>query len=212
MKKQILSIILAVCMVIALVPQAAFAAEAGRTYTALAGTGEKDSNEGYVKLLDGRTDTKWCVTSFSDAYIIFKTSTAVKASGYTITTADDNEKFPGRNPKNWILYGCNDYNASSDSGSWKLIHNVSNDTVLQDKNKTEYHFVFEKTNTAYQYYKLQITEIQSGSVMQMSEFALTDCDHIWESTLIPATLQHRGIKQQPVQRAKSRKIQRRLCR
>ena len=151
MRKRILSLLLAVCMVCALVPQAAFAAEAGGSYIPIAGTGEKDSNEGYGKLLDGRTDTKWCVTSFDDAYIIFKTSTAVKASGYTITTADDNEKFPGRNPKNWILYGCNDYNESSGSGNWKLIHNVSNDTVLQDKNKTEYHFVFEKTNTAYQY-------------------------------------------------------------
>ena len=56
---------------------------------------------------------------------------------------------------------------------------MTNDTVLKDVNNTTYNFVFDKTETAYQYYKLEITSIQSGDVMQMSEFALTDCNHSW---------------------------------
>ena len=191
MKKRILSIMLAICMVLTLVPQAAFAAEAQVNYIPIAGT-VRIGNERYGMLLDGDTNTKWCVNDFNDAYIIFQTSSAVNVSGYIITTGDDNEKNPGRNPKNWILYGCNDYDESSVSGSWEEIHSVVNDTVLQDKNKTGYHFVFDKTNTAYEYYKLQITEIQSGSVMQMSEFALIDCDHNWVSTTKPATCTEQG--------------------
>ena len=191
MRKRILRIMLAICMVITLVPQAAFAAEAQVNYIPIAGT-VRIGNERYGMLLDGDTNTKWCVNDFNDAYIIFQTSSAVNVSGYIITTGDDNEKNPGRNPKNWILYGCNDYDESSVSGSWEEIHSVANDTVLQDKNKTGYHFVFDKTNTAYEYYKLQITEIQSGSVMQMSEFALIDCDHNWVSTTKPATCTEQG--------------------
>lgn len=148
MKRRILSIVLTLCMVITLVPQAAFAAEAQVNYIPKAGT-VKSGNERYGMLLDGDTNTKWCVNDFNDAYIIFQTSSAVNVSGYIITTGDDNEEYPGRNPKNWILYGCNDYDESSVSGSWEEIHSVANDTVLQDKNKTGYHFVFDKTNTAY---------------------------------------------------------------
>ena len=178
MKKRILSIVITFCMVLALVPQMVFAAGAGNPYIYKEGTAGAGESEGPGMLIDGAGNTKWCVTNFSSAYIIFETSSAVNVSGYSITTGNDNAENKGRNPKNWKLYGCNNYTGSG-TGTWEEIHSVTNDTVLKDVNNTTYNFVFDKTETAYQYYKLEITSIQSGDVMQMSEFALTDCNHSW---------------------------------
>ena len=182
MKKRILSIVLSLCMVMAFMPQMAFAEGAGNLYTFIEGTTVDNQNEVAAKLIDGTSATKWCVTNFGRAYIIFKTSTAVTVSGYSITTGNDNERNKGRNPKNWTLYGCNDESAGRNSASWIPIHSVTNDTVLKDENYTTYNFAFDKTETPYQCYKLEITAIQSGDVMQMSEFSLTDCDHNWGTT------------------------------
>lgn len=184
MRKRIVSIALALCMVLALMPQTAFAAEsfvagAGKPYTFKDGTPGAGKNEGPSSLIDGNSSTKWCVTNFKSAYIIFSTDSPVNVSGYNITTGNDNAAYHGRNPKNWTLYGCNDSSAGRNSTSWMPIHSVMNDTILQDENNTTYNFAFDNNETEYQYYKLEITAIQNGDVMQMSEFALTDCDHSW---------------------------------
>ncbi|MGN0462684.1 MAG: hypothetical protein ACI4HZ_09610 [Ruminococcus sp.] len=192
MKKRILSILLTLCMVLMLVPATVFAEGAGGSYTLMAGTNGAGDNEGPGSLIDGSSDTKWCVTSFSSAYIIFETSSAVNVSGYSITTGNDNAESPGRNPKNWTLYGCNDESAGRNSTSWVPIHSVTNDTVLKDVNKQKFNFVFDKENTTYQYYKLEITAIQSGDVMQMSEFALIDCSHSWTSKTVAPTCKEQG--------------------
>ncbi len=178
MKKRILSIVLALCLVLAFMPQMAFAEGAGNPYTLKEGTAGANGDEGPGSLIDGTTNTKWCVTDFESAYIIFSTASSVKVSGYSITTGNDNAGNPGRNPKNWTLYGCNDYTGSG-TDTWEKIHSVTKDTILQDENNKTYNFAFDKEETAYQYYKLEITAIQSGDVMQMSEFALTSCDHNW---------------------------------
>lgn len=187
MKKRVLSIILTLCMVLALVPimpVTVSAASAG--YTFLAGTAGANDKEGPAKLIDGDTGTKWCVTSFKSAKIIFETTSAINVSGYSITTGNDNAENKGRNPKSWVLYGCNDYSESTGTGTWGPIHSVTDDAVLKDKNYTTYSYVFDKTTTAYKYFKLEISAIQSGTVMQMSEFELTDCEHTWtKSTTNP---------------------------
>ena len=171
---------------LAFMPQMAFAdGEPANPYTYKEGTAGAGESEGPASLIDGKTGTKWCVTSFSSAYIIFETSSAVNVSGYSITTGNDNAENKGRNPKNWKLYGCNDYTGSG-TGTWEKIHSVTNDTVLQDENNTTYNFVFDKTETTYQFYKLEITETKGADVMQMSEFALTSCDHNWGDSIVKA--------------------------
>ncbi len=193
MKKRVLSIILTLCMLLALVPimPVTVAAESTR-YTVLAGSGG-NSGEEHGKLVDGDIKTKWCMNSFQSAYIVFKTPNGVNVSGYSITTGNDNAKYKGRNPKSWILYGCNDY-TGTDTDTWVEIHSVTNDTVLEDKNYTKYSYAFDKNTTAYTYFKLKITAIQSGDVMQMSEFELTYCDHSWTSSITEPTCTERGYR------------------
>lgn len=179
MKKRVLSIILTLCMVLALVPIMPVTVSAESAgYTVLAGSGG-NNNEGHEKLVDRDINTKWCTPFIDNAYIIFETATEINVSGYSITTGNDNAEYNGRNPKSWVLYGCNDYPESG--GTWAEIHSVTDDTVLKDKNETTYSYVFDKTTTAYKYFKLVISAIQSGSTMQMSEFVLTDCDHSWNT-------------------------------
>ncbi len=236
MKKRILSILLAVCLVMTMFPMTALSlGEDGAAsteqptvqYTVLEGSGGF-SGEGHENLFDGDIATKWCVTMRGTLFVIFKTDSPVFVSGFDITTANDNAKETGRNPKNWTLYACNDYlaggsqpeegtTASNDeettasygedpsfidggntgavddsSATWVPIYSVTNDTVLQDENYTEYSYIFEKETTEYQYFKLEITANQGANVMQMSEFKLTFCDHVWEETGVPATCTEDG--------------------
>ena len=191
MKKRVLSIILTLCMLLALVPIMPVTVAAESTgYTVLAGSGG-NSGEEHGKLVDGDIKTKWCKNSFRYAYIVFKTPNGVNVSGYSITTGNDNAGYKGRNPKSWVLYGCNDYTGTN-TDTWKEIHTVTNDTVLEDKNYTKYSYAFDKNTTAYTYFKLEITAIQSGDVMQMSEFELLDCDHKWTDTVKAPTCTEGG--------------------
>ena len=150
------------------------------TFTALEGNplGISDA-ESYHKLFDGQkkegNSTKWCCNFYSSAYVIFKASKAGIPVGYTITTGNDNSNWNGRNPKSWKLYGNN----AGKDGEWTLIQEVNNDTKLQDVNCTSYDFTCEKGKTSYQYFKWEISAIQSGDVLQVGEFELKlqTCTH-----------------------------------
>ena len=149
-------------------------------FTALEGNplGISDA-ESYHKLFDGQkkegNSTKWCCNFYSSAYVIFKASKAGIPVGYTITTGNDNSNWNGRNPKSWKLYGNNE----GQNGNWTLIQEVNNDTKLQDVNCTSYDFTCEKGKTSYQYFKWEISAIQSGDVLQVGEFELKlqTCTH-----------------------------------
>ena len=179
MKKRIFSLLLAVCLLMGLLPTVAFAE--GETFTAIDGTAgaNKDNSEDCSSLFDGQPGTKWCVSGFKGAYVIFRASEAMKVTGYYITTGNDNESYHGRNPKDWVLYGCNDATAGRDSESWVEIHKVENDKDLKDQNQVEYYYAVPEQNTLYQYFKLEITANNGSTEMQMSEFRLTSCEHIW---------------------------------
>ena len=150
------------------------------TFTALEGNplGISDA-ESYRKLFDGQkkegNSTKWCCNFDGSAYVIFEASKAGIPVGYTITTGNDNSNWKGRNPKSWKLYGNNE----GQNGNWTLIQEVNNDTKLQDVNCTSYDFTCEKGKTSYQYFKWEISAIQSGDVLQVGEFELKlqTCTH-----------------------------------
>ena len=150
------------------------------TFTALGGNplGISDA-ESYHKLFDGQkkegNSTKWCCDFYGSAYVIFEASKAGIPVGYTITTGNDNSNWKGRNPKSWKLYGNNE----GQNGNWTLIQEVNNDTKLQDVNCTSYDFTCEKGKTSYQYFKWEISAIQSGDVLQVGEFELKlqTCTH-----------------------------------
>ena len=177
MKKRLLSILLVAFLLVGLLPAAAFAA----TFDATEGTAGANDGETYTKLVDGNINTKWCVTDFKGAYIIFEASEAMKVTGYSITTGNDNEYDHGRNPKDWTLYGSAATEAPArDSDSWEVIDRVTDDDTLKDLNHATYnYFLKDPAEKPYLYFKLEITATQGSKVMQMSEFTLTSCEHVW---------------------------------
>ena len=149
------------------------------TFKALAGNPQGFTDETYEKLFDGKKTednfSKWCCKFSSSANVIFAASKAGVPVGYTITTGNDNFTSKGRNPMSWKLYGNN----VGKDGEWTLIQEVNNDTKLQDVNCTSYDFTCEKGKTSYQYFKWEISAIQSGDVLQVGEFELKlqTCTH-----------------------------------
>ncbi|MDD6268698.1 MAG: hypothetical protein PUA84_01390, partial [Oscillospiraceae bacterium] len=155
----------------------------GIDFTAPDGT-EGYSGENYTNLLDGDTGTKWCC-SFSDSvYVVIKASEPISVAGYTISTGNDTQSESGRNPKTWTLSGCNDYDETNKtSESWAAIDTIT-DGGLPAENSASKSFTINKITEKYQYYKLEITGIAGGGIMQISELAFTysTCDHVVEST------------------------------
>jgi hypothetical protein len=126
------------------------------TLTAQYQTGSP-SGEDYTKVIDNSTATKY-LTSHSAAWIRFQPATAAVAVKYTITSAND---VPARDPKNWTLQGSNN------GTSWTTLDTRTNETFATRLLKKTYTFT---NSTSYAYYRLNITAVGSGSIMQMSEW------------------------------------------
>ena len=146
------------------------------TFTAISGL-EGYSGESYDKLFDGNTKTKWCVsTSKGTMYVVFQASKAGSLVGYTITTADDNARNQGRNPKSWKIYG-----STTQDGEWTLLETIENDTKLKDVNFTPYTFITPSASTdKFEYFKWEISANQGDLSMQVSELKLhlITCTHL----------------------------------
>lgn len=136
------------------------------TETAISGPGEVNgNNEGYEKLFDDNTGTKWYYEgAASPADIIFSTDHAVKALRYSLTTANDHTDYPDRIPKAWTLYG-----GDSENGTWTVIAQHTEDDDCFQNVGNEQEVTFDIPDPAsYQYYKL---DFESAKI-QFSDFKL----------------------------------------
>ena len=167
------------------------AEEGNVSFEALEGTGGASTSEGIGSLVDGKYEkgnfSKWCVTSFNDAYVIIKASKPVLAKGYSFVTGDDNSSNSGRNPKSWKLYACNGESVpAKEAESWKEIASAENDDKMEDKDYQKYDFDLSvQPEEMYQYFKLEISAIGDDcTVMQLGELILkySTCEHEWEDT------------------------------
>ena len=156
------------------------------TYTHLNST-KTDSNdiEWAGKLLDGTETTKWGqdLSTGNPKWIIFKTSSALIPSEYTLTEANDTPGNNGRQWKKWKIYGGNfttDAAAAAATGSdgWVLLDQKncpSNSEFPISANKNSYlqtDFTMSHAGgSSYRYFKIVVEEIrQSGEYMQMGDF------------------------------------------
>ncbi|MBR0409428.1 MAG: hypothetical protein IJI25_00275 [Eubacterium sp.] len=134
-----------------------------------------NSQEEAYNIFDGNKKTKWNVQTGKGSYVIWKQKKSMKVSGYSITTANDNSLYRGRNPKSWVLYGSNKL-LPKNSKKWVKIHAVKNDKKLKDVNYKTYTFNLSAKNKKkvkkYRYYKLYIKNTKGAREMQMSEFKL----------------------------------------
>lgn len=117
-------------------------------------------------LFDDNVNTKWCIFFEPGAYVVFKTNSPVKISGYSLTTAEDTKDISGRNPRDWNLYG------SYDRGqTWELIDQVRNDEVMQPENFASSYFL-ANAEKSYDYFKYEVEANKNDICMQLSELSL----------------------------------------
>ena len=122
------------------------------------------NNEGCECLLDGKTDTKWCVGSATFPMTLnFRTSTYVKPDGVILITANDTENHPERNPVSWKL------EASNDGENWTTLIDLSNDRTLGAENFKPYAFSLNSSDKEYFCFRFTVDAIAEGDVFQLSE-------------------------------------------
>ena len=132
-------------------------------------------------IIDGNTRTKWyCGKDYKskpsgesrDSYWVdFHTDNSIKVNQYTLTTGNDNEAWNGRNPNSWMIKA-----KANENDPWTVIADVTDDTVLQDKNYEQYTFRTSREGS-WKYFRFMVFESKGeGSIcdgMQLSELSLS---------------------------------------
>lgn len=131
--------------------------DAGGTITAQ--YNNSPSGEEIGKLIDNSTSTKYLTTNGS-GWVQFHAGTAAVVKSYTITSAND---VPDRDPKNWTLQGSNN------GSSWTTLDTRTNQSFATRFLKKTYTIT---NTTSYAYYRLNVSAVQSGTIMQLSEWEL----------------------------------------
>ncbi|MBP5167351.1 MAG: InlB B-repeat-containing protein [Oscillospiraceae bacterium] len=129
------------------------------------------AEENYTKLLDGNINTKWCVggdgVQNGDAFSIeFAAPDYIEPCACAITTGNDAQKYPERNPLKWTLEA-----KAHAGGEWVLLARSRDDETLPPlNNATMYKPLY--TEGEYCYFRLTFRGVSSGNTFQLSEFAL----------------------------------------
>ena len=108
------------------------------------------------RLSDNDMGTKWGGGFGGFAYLLIDTETETTPAGYRFYTGDDTASLPGRNPKNWKLFGGNEYSESPDQGDWTLLDERTDDNTMKAVNLTPFDFTIN-----YQYVPDDIRNVQS---------------------------------------------------
>ena len=119
-------------------------------------------------LLDNDATTKFGTSNVGEAWAIIVASEPVAVKQYSIVTGADTYNYPSRNPVSWKLEGSND------NQNWTLIDERVQTYQLQAKNKEEFEFPVNGTET-YKFFKFSATQLADG--FQMGEFWINAQNH-----------------------------------
>lgn len=124
---------------------------------------ENAPNETAAHGADGDVTTKWLIFAPNGTLTLTLDEPAV-VRRYAITSAND---APERDPRNWTFEGSND------GQTWTTLDTRS-DQLFATRFDTR---VFEVDNgTAYRHYRLHVTSVQGGNILQLAELQLSDGD------------------------------------
>jgi hypothetical protein len=137
-----------------------------------------ESGESAANLFDNDTNTKWCSyknnkieseISGEDAWIVeFMTEKPINPTAYYMTTTNDHTVFPERAPRIWNLYA-----KESPNDVWVLIDKRDNTNSMVEQmtnaNCWTGWWGVSAVNSMYQYFRLEMYEVQSGTCFQISE-------------------------------------------
>ncbi len=121
-----------------------------------------------ANLVDNDATTKFGTSNVGEAWAIMIASEPVAVQQYSIVTGADTYNYPSRNPVSWKLEGSND------NQTWTLIDEKVQTYQLQAKNKEEFEFPVNGTET-YKFFKFSATQLADG--FQMGEFWINPQAH-----------------------------------
>ena len=149
-------------------------------YTVLDADKNDGSNEAADKMFDGNTGTKYynrIDKILLPQFVTFKTTRDIAPTYYCITTANDNEKYKGRNWNTWKIFGMeadDDSEVVRESDKWVLLDQRTKCYDIPDANKVETYFLTsEGVTTKFHYFKIEIEGVDAVGY-QVSEFFLGD--------------------------------------
>ena len=119
-------------------------------------------------LVDNNANTKFGCSGTGDAWAIIIASEPVAVQQYSIVTGGDTYNYPSRNPVSWKLEGSND------NQNWTLIDEQVKSYKLQAKDKEEFEFSVNGTET-YKFFKFSATQLADG--FQVGEFWINPQAH-----------------------------------
>ena len=136
-------------------------------------------------LLDNDATTKFGTSNVGEAWAIMIASEPVAVQQYSIVTGADTYNYPSRNPVSWKLEGSND------NQTWTLIDEKVQTYQLQAKNKEEFEFPVNGTET-YKFFKFSATQLLrwllthtktvSAQFALLRLLRLSSCQHVETTT------------------------------
>ncbi len=122
------------------------------------------------KLIDNNANTKYCVVYkqdywMSETWVDFHTDEFIVPVGYVLTTGDDANLYPERNPKSWTIYG-----KRWESDKWTVLASETNNTSLPYANLQEVEFALSTQGVAYKYFRFQLNAVKEGGTGQLQGF------------------------------------------
>ena len=137
--------------------------------TPLTGTPGFDPERDYAALFDGDTSTKWCLMFRNLAYVEWKMACPGSVAHFSLTSADNHSKYPGRNPGAWRLLGT-DAEKRRD-GVWTVLGEMSPSGFEErdGENFVTLTAAFSGEAPAFQYYRLEIASTTGAEILQLSE-------------------------------------------
>ena len=105
-----------------------------------AGSESSVSHENWPNVADHDMKTKYCSSLNGRAYFLLDAGSEIGLYGYRIYTANDSQKYTGRNPASWALYGSNIFLNGPDDMGWVLIDEQKNNADIGATNYTPYDF------------------------------------------------------------------------
>jgi hypothetical protein len=121
---------------------------------------DSHSHEDFTNLIDNDINTKYLTLGNNSGWLQYESSTETVVTQYAITSAND---APDRDPKNWIFQG------SVDGSTWVDLDEKQDQFFANRFTTNLYQF---ENETPYTYYRLNITEINGGSMMQLAEWMI----------------------------------------
>ncbi|HWD81617.1 MAG TPA: discoidin domain-containing protein, partial [Kribbella sp.] len=112
---------------------------------------------------DGDKFTKWLVFE-PTGWLVYQTSAPVVIKKYALTSANDAD---GRDPQNWTVSGSND------GTTWTTLDTQTGQSFENRFQTKEYSFA---NDTAYTYFKLDITLNHGENIVQLADWYLSNGD------------------------------------